>query len=69
MDNITINKMDTKNNIVELPLNEFKDLIKELKNCRNDRDKLINTVNFLNNEIKSLNNFNESNNLTDSTKK
>ena len=41
--------------IVEIPIEEFQELVNELKKCREDKNKLIETVNFLNKEIEEYN--------------
>ena len=58
------NKNKNKNNIndyiitdtnVLVPIVEFKNLLKKLKNCQKDKEKLIDTVNYLNKEIENYN--------------
>jgi len=52
-----------ENKIVELPLEEFQELIRRLKECEADKEKLKETVNFLNNQISEYNKkYGESNN-------
>jgi uncharacterized coiled-coil DUF342 family protein len=41
--------------VVEIPIEEFQELVNELKKCREDKKKLIETVNFLNEEIEEYN--------------
>ena len=40
---------------VLIPIEEFKELLKKLKDCQKDKEKLINTVNYLNKEIENYN--------------
>ena len=43
------------NRIAEIPLSELNEIVSALKNCRKDKEKLIEAVNFLNEEIKKYN--------------
>jgi len=45
--------MDKK--IVEIPIEEFQELIDNLENCKKDKEKLIKTVEYLNQEINEYN--------------
>ena len=40
--------------IVELPSKDFEKLVKELQNCKKDKEKLKQAVNFLNDELEKL---------------
>jgi len=40
---------------VLIPIDEFKELLKKLKNCQKDKEKLIKTVKYLNTEIENYN--------------
>jgi len=42
-------------NVVELQLSELEELINELKKCREDKEKLISAVEYLNNQIDEFN--------------
>jgi len=43
------------NKIAEIPLNDLNEIVTALKNCRKDKEKLIEAINFLNEEIKKYN--------------
>jgi uncharacterized FlaG/YvyC family protein len=45
-----------KNDVmIELPENELIELVKKLKNCQKDKEKLIETVKYLNKQIENYN--------------
>ena len=46
---------ENKEKTVEIPMKEFQELMNNLENCKKDKEKLINTIEFLNNEIKKVN--------------
>jgi len=51
-----------KNDImIELPENELIELVKKLKNCQKDKEKLIETVKYLNKQIENYNKMYASN--------
>jgi len=50
-----LNNKPDDNSVVEIPYNEFMSLMEEIKKCRNEKDKLIDTVEFLNAEIQKYN--------------
>ena len=41
--------------IAEIPVEELQELMTSLSNCRNDKKKLIEVINFLNDEVKNYN--------------
>ena len=41
--------------VIEIPIEEFQELVNELERCREDKRKLIETVKFLNQEIEEYN--------------
>ena len=41
--------------VVEIPIDEFQEMVNELKNCKEDKEKLKKAVDFLNNQIKEFN--------------
>jgi len=45
-------KTKMKGEIVEMPLEDFKTLMEELKKCRKDKEELIKANKFLNEQIK-----------------
>ena len=48
-------KTKMKGKIVEMPLEDFKTLMEELKKCRKDKEELIKANKFLNEQIKEYN--------------
>ena len=47
--------MEQNKKIVEIPADEFQELVESLKQCREDKKKLETAVKFLNDEIKEYN--------------
>ena len=43
------------NKIAEIPLNDLNEIVTALKNCRKDKEKLIEAIKFLYEEIKKYN--------------
>ena len=41
--------------VIEIPANEFEEMVKELKKCKEERDKLKKANEFLNEQIKEYN--------------
>jgi len=41
--------------VIEIPANEFKEMVEELKKCKEERDKLKKANEFLNKQIKEYN--------------
>jgi len=53
---------EDKNDVmIELPENELIELIKKLKNCQKDNEKLIETIKYLNEQIENYNKMYASN--------
>jgi chromosome segregation ATPase len=44
-----------KKKVVEIPIEEFQELVNELKKCREDKEKLKKAVEFLNEQIEEFN--------------